>query len=302
MTSGLHGWTNTLNINSRKLAVVGNPIEHSLSPQLHAAAYQALGLPWEYDRILVPEGELASRVGSLDETWLGISVTMPLKPEAFALATEHDVASAQSQVSNTLLFENGLVRGFNTDVAGLVNPLRRLYLTAGVAAPKAAVIVGSGATARSAVLALAELGVEHVEVVARSRERAKSLFNLCNAVKLSSSFTLVDKMSTLERSDLTLSTLPGSAQASLDITVHEGDVLFDIAYDVWPSKNAQRWTAQGGHAVSGLSMLSAQALEQVRIFVTGSSTGVLPFETEVRIAMNASVGLDETGLHPLSVG
>ena len=119
---------------------------------------------------------------------------------------------------------------------------------------------------------------------------------------MGSSFTDINEQHEVKGSALTVSTLPGAARVALEFDVHEGDVLFDIAYDVWPSENAQRWTQSGGIAISGLSMLAAQALEQVRIFVTGTSTDRLPLEETVRHAMNAAVGLDETGLHSLSVG
>jgi shikimate 5-dehydrogenase len=89
---------------------------------------------------------------------------------------------------------------------------------------------------------------------------------------------------------------------TLDALVSPDSILFDIAYDVWPSVNAQHWHDCGGRTISGLSMLTAQALEQVRIFVTGSDETPLPREDEVRLAMNAAVGLDESGLILRSIG
>jgi shikimate dehydrogenase len=112
----------------------------------------------------------------------------------------------------------------------------------------------------------------------------------------------LDELSDIGSSGLTISTVPGSAGVRLDMDVRDGDVLFDIAYDVWPSINSQRWHASGGEAINGLAMLAAQALRQVRIFVGGSPETELPDERRVRSAMNAAVGLDESGLFALSVG
>ncbi len=289
---------NTLSTSSWHLGVVGDPVEHSRSPQLHRAAYDVLSLDWSYDRQRVTAGNLLETVQNLDASWLGLSVTMPLKQEAFALAKYRDAASKLTGVSNTLLFDGKDWDAFNTDVLGLVNPLKRI----GVASLLSATVVGSGATARSALVAAAHLGVEAVVFVARSPERVTNLIQLGHDLGIESSYVDIEKLGTVAPSPLTISTIPGSADVNLDALVSPDSILFDIAYDVWPSVNAQRWHDRGGRTISGLSMLAAQALEQVRIFVTGSDETPLPREDEVRLAMNAAVGLDESGLILRSIG
>ncbi len=293
---------------NRNLAVVGDPIEHSRSPQLHLAAYSVLGLNWDYMRQRVALGELASFVDRCGAGWRGLSVTMPLKVEAYELAAQRDESSQLTGVANTLLFaEHGgqdtsrSMHAFNTDVAGLTNPLRRLGV--GLDADFAAVIIGSGATALSAVVALRDLGCSDVTTVARNKSSASSVVSLAEQLGLTSTFIPLDDLADVDPTPVTISTIPGRAHVSLEArAVSAGNVLFDIAYDVWPSVNAVAWTNRGGRTLSGLSMLAAQALEQVRIFVTGLSDGVLEREDEIRSAMNAAVGLDETGLIVRSVG
>src|SRR6478752_1823922 len=90
-----------------RLAVLGSPIAHSKSPALHRAAYEVLGLDWEYDAIEVAEGGLATFLGGLDASWRGLSLTMPLKREVLPLLDELDELAAQSQLANTVLIDGG---------------------------------------------------------------------------------------------------------------------------------------------------------------------------------------------------
>src|SRR5690606_27489255 len=101
-----------------RLGVLGKPIAHSRSPQIHRAAYGVLGLSWEYERYEVGAGELANWVGALDRHWRGVSLTMPLKAEGMALADWHSPAAEATGSVNTLVFHDGEIRGHNTDVYG----------------------------------------------------------------------------------------------------------------------------------------------------------------------------------------
>ena len=136
---------------THRAAVCGSPIRHSLSPVLHDAAYRALGLTnWTYGRIHIEAEELAEWVHSLDDSWRGLSLTMPLKEAAFAVAhTVSEVAEAVGAI-NTLVRDDDGWSGHNTDVYGIVRALAE----AGVTDITHAVVVGSGATARSALAAL----------------------------------------------------------------------------------------------------------------------------------------------------
>src|SRR6478672_13023433 len=148
----------------RRLAVVGSPIAHSLSPALHAAAYRALGLDWVYERHEVREHELRGFVDGLDGSWRGISATMPLKDELARLADECDRIVALTGAANTLLLADDgrrIVR--NTDVAGVERALR----DAGLERAEHAVIAGAGATARSVLVALDGLGLRSATVAVR---------------------------------------------------------------------------------------------------------------------------------------
>src|SRR5665213_2310866 len=103
---------------ARKLAVLGSPIGHSKSPLLHRAAYRALGLDWVYDTADVSEETLADFLAGLGPEWRGLSLTMPLKQSVMPLLDEADHLAEQTGGANTVLLDDGAVRGFNTDVSG----------------------------------------------------------------------------------------------------------------------------------------------------------------------------------------
>jgi shikimate dehydrogenase len=278
----------------RKLAVLGSPIDHSRSPELHRAAYKALGLNWEYDAVQVAEDELPDFIDGLGPEWRGLSLTMPLKQSVIPLLEEVDRLAEQTGVANTVLLDDGVLRGFNTDVSGIVWALE----AAGLESARFVHILGGGATAASALVAAAELGADRVDVHVRSLERSVWLEPLAHELGL---MVRIRPLSQADRSleipDLVISTLPGGAttEALYTDSTRRRSVLFDVSYDPWPSVLASAWQAVGGQVVSGLAMLAHQALLQVRIFVSGDPLEPLDDEDAVLAAMLEAVGIDETG-------
>ena len=136
---------------------------------LHRAAYAELGLDWTYDAHRVPAGGLEAFLAGLDASWRGLSLTMPLKREALALADRvTDRARLAGAVNTLLLGDDGRV-GDNTDLPGAVTAIRE-RTTQPLAS---AAILGGGATAASIGLALVEVGVTSIEVLVRDESRAQ---------------------------------------------------------------------------------------------------------------------------------
>lgn len=278
----------------QSLAVVGHPIAHSLSPALHKAAYSQLGLAWNYEAVDVAPGEFDAFLASCDSSLRGVSVTMPHKGSALLAANTVDLLSEQTGSVNTLLCEydnDGVrsLRGFNTDVFGIVNALRDNQREHA----RHVAVIGSGATASSAVAAAAELGAEHVSIIARTQQKAFYLETVGQKCGVNVSVLSIEDLASISEVDVAISTLPGDvvqSLASLSRTLQA--TLLDVAYSPWPSARAGEWASAGGEVVSGLRMLAHQALMQVRIFVGGSPFEVLPEEEAVKSAMFASVGLE----------
>ncbi len=251
-----------------RAAVLGSPITHSLSPALHRAGYLAAGLlGWEYDAHEIDAAGLAAFVGGLGADWRGLSLTMPLKEVAAEVATTVDAVGRRAGVVNTLVrrADDGW-DATNTDVVGVVRALAP-HLPG---PPGRALVLGAGATARSAVLALAELGVTTLTVRARDTSRAADLLawalDLGTGIRNGSVAGLGPWVTT--RDDVVVSTLPGSAGEVAAATVpsaHSG-LLLDVVYAGWPTPLARAATQAGMTVVSGLDLLVHQAGEQFRLF------------------------------------
>lgn len=266
-----------------RLAVWGDPIAHSRSPQLHAAAYDVLGLDWEYSRRRVDDAGFATALESLDDTWRGLSLTMPLKEEARRAAATVDAHAAATGAVNTLLLGERPA-GFNTDVGGIIDALEDEAITA---VPRVR-ILGAGATAASALVAVAEMGAESIDVRARRPDRAAALAALGESLGIAT--TVGDLTADVLPVELTVATLPSGASLDADTSARlaeAGGTLFDVAYAPWPSSLATTWGSDS--AVSGLGMLLHQAKRQIRIFLHGDPRHPLPDEHEVVSAMRGAL-------------
>jgi len=277
----------------RRLAVLGDPVAHSRSPELHAAAYRVLGLDWSYTAVRLPAIELGGFVDELGPEWRGLSLTMPHKQVVLPLLDERDPVTELVGAANTLLFaDDGRRVGVNTDVEGVVRALD----DHGVVALESVQILGGGATAQSVLAAVASLGASAVQVHVRDPGKGEALRPLAERLGLD---LVVRRLGMQDRSlripDLVVSTLPGHAEYDFAFpeAVRAESVLFDVAYDPWPSRLAAAWGDAGGTVVSGLEMLLHQAVAQVRVFVGGTADAALDREDEVRAAMRAAVGLPE---------
>ena len=251
----------------RRAAVLGSPIEHSLSPVLHGAAYQALDLhSWRYDKIDCAEPGLSRLVDSMGPEWAGLSLTMPLKRVALSVADEISPLAEAVGAANTLVFSPagpaGGRRADNTDVAGMVSALRE----AGLARVEQAVILGAGGTAQSALAAVRELGHQSPTVLVRNLARVGELRE--TADRLGMRPTISDGLFTepLPAADLVISTLPGSAADPLSVTRWKPETMvLDVVYASWPTAFAGSALAAGCPVVSGLTVLLYQAVAQVEL-------------------------------------
>jgi shikimate dehydrogenase len=289
----------------QQLAVLGSPIGHSKSPALHRAAYAVLGLDWNYDAIEVTEATLADFVATRDASWRGLSLTMPLKRAIMPLLDTCEDLALITGSTNTVLFSQPddqpggqpddpsvaarVLSGFNTDVHGLAESFRQ----AGTATLDSVHILGGGATAASAIAAASLLSATSVTVLARDVSRAVPLVAVGDALGIAVQLSPLTPGYALDTPDAIISTLPGGTVLDHDFSVEtkKHSILFDVAYDPWPSVLAQSWASADGQVISGIHMLINQALMQIRIFVSGNVTTPLPREADVLAAMRSAVGV-----------
>jgi shikimate dehydrogenase len=250
-----------------RCGVLGDPIDHSLSPALHRAAYAEWGLHWEYDAHRVPAGGLGGFVDRLGPDWRGLSVTAPLKREAAVRADVVSPTVALAGVANTLVHEGGGWHADNTDISGAAAALRERWSSE----IGAATILGGGATAASAGLALAGLGAASIRLLVREPSRAAEA--VAAIIRHPDSPT-VDVFSLHDGEvvgDVVVSTIPATAQTADVVDRCAGPpVVFEIVYHPWPTPLAQS-VLKGPTdrvLVTGLDLLVHQAALQFEQFTS----------------------------------
>jgi shikimate dehydrogenase len=220
---------------------------------LHRAAYAALGLDWTYDAIEVTAAELPAFLDGLDSSWAGLSLTMPLKQAVLPLLRASSELVQQIAAANTVLLPAR--RGENTDVLGIVAALQE----GGVRRVSSAVVLGGGATARSALAALAVLGCRSPTVVVRSTP--KETLEAADRIGVTPTVTGWDP-DVLVGCDVVVSTVPAGASDQFAPYVANVPVLLDVVYDPWPTRLA---ASCRGTVVGGAVMLLHQAAAQVAL-------------------------------------
>ncbi|MGW5863678.1 shikimate dehydrogenase [Streptomyces sp. NPDC055239] len=246
----------------RRAAVLGSPIAHSLSPVLHRAAYGDLGLAeWTYDLFDVDEEALPGFLKDLGPEWAGLSLTMPLKRAVIPLLDEISETAASVEAVNTVVFtDDGRRVGDNTDIPGIVAALGER----GIEQVDSAAILGAGATASSALAALARICTGEVVAYVRSEARAAEMRQWGERLDVE---VRTEDWAHAERAmsaPLVIATTPAGATDALSAAVPERPAtLFDVLYDPWPTALAARWSMYGGAVVSGLDLLVHQAVLQV---------------------------------------
>ncbi len=239
-----------------RLGVVGSPIEHSLSPQLHVAGLAYLGLEGTSERLDVDLEHAHQLRGMMGERFDALAVTMPLKERAAALCDDLEERAAALGVVNSLLWRDDRLLGASTDGAGFLDSLRGEF---GVGVSGAHVVVlGSGGAARAIVDALVREGASAVSVLGRNADTVTALVNAHRGV--------VDHTLIYRPVELIVNTTPSSSR------VHHGAALqgvsretiaVDITYEPRQSPWLAQHAAMGCRTRNGLSMLAYTVARQM---------------------------------------
>jgi shikimate dehydrogenase len=251
----------------RLAGVIGHPIEHSLSPAIHNAAFRACRLDWTYAAFDVPAGGGADAVRAVRALGLvGLSVTMPLKEEAAAAVDRLDRDAARLGAVNTVTLEmDGTLVGSNTDGDGFLDSLGAHEVDV---AGRRAVVFGAGGAARAVVLALARAGAASIVIVNRTPERAERAADLAGpTARAITSRELT--AATVTAAELVVNATPlgmGGA-AALDVDpawLGRGQVVVDLVYRPLETPLLRAAAERGARPVDGLGMLVYQAARQFR--------------------------------------
>jgi shikimate dehydrogenase len=240
--------------------VIGRPIEHSLSPVIHNAAFEAVGIDWTFERFDVGEDEVASFLArAVRAGFGGLSVTMPDKAVVAGLVDDLTPDAELLGAVNAVIFDDGATLGDNFDGVGFVDALTAERPAVGLAGARIAV-VGAGGAARSVVLAVSRAGAAEVVVVNRTASKAEE------ATRLAPGRARIGDASSLPSVDVIVNATPlGMGSGSTDELPFDPEVIgpdqvvCDLIY--WPGETAilREARARGAATVNGLGMLVHQA-------------------------------------------
>lgn len=241
-------------------AVLGFPVDHSLSPLLHKAILSALDMPSTYERIAVESGTLSSFFAKNKESFDYLSLTMPLKEEALTLDVEIDPLVTRIQSANTLYRRGSSWHLTSTDGQGFLEAIQSLSQLP----LKSVLVLGAGGTARAIVGALDGVA-SSITVSGRSDSRRPAL----EAAVEESDFTYLRWSDSLDFSpfDLIVNTTPAGAADILASSIPSqlSSILFEVIYKPWPTILAARWSDSGGLVINGAEMLLFQGIRQVEL-------------------------------------
>jgi len=273
-----------MNDKSLKAAVLGFPIAHSLSPVLHAKAFDLLGIAGSYEAIEVASGGLADFLKSQGANYDYLSLTMPLKEEVLVIAESSgitvDELALRIQSVNTLVRNGSGWSATSTDGSGFVKALAN----AGYDHFNSVLILGAGGTARAVAGALDEIA-DSVVIMGRSVRRNVGI--AACFTKLAPEFISWDDQIDLRNFDLIVNTTPSGAAdlVAENIPFKVEGLLFDVLYKPWPTLLARRWSDAGGKVISGLELLLYQGIDQINaVYPLGQKI----IDSELRLALNTA--------------
>lgn len=270
--------------------VIGNPVEHSRSPWIHARFAELTGQTLQYDKRLAPlDGFAATVLDFIHQGGRGCNVTVPFKFEAAALATHTSERAALAQASNLLTFKDGTIEADNTDGAGLVNDIQR---NAGLDLNgRRVLLIGAGGAGAGVLGPLIEASPAHITVANRTLARAADLVQRHTALALLQKTELHAKdLRAIEGCfdvivNASASSLQGAEVPVAPSTLKPGALAYDMMYGP-PAQRFMGWAREhGAVARDGLGMLVEQAAEA---FLTWR--GVRPPSQQVLGELRALLG------------
>lgn len=248
-------------LSAKRACVIGSPIAHSRSPLIHGYWLKALGIAGSYEKIEVKPGELPAFFAAMAENGLaGCNVTVPHKEEALRLAKHRTARADEFGAANTIWIENGEIVADNTDSHGYEMSLDQE--APGWDASRRALVLGAGGASRAIVAALLRRGIERVDLVNRSVERADALATLFgNKVR---AFGFESAPALMREADLLVNTtalgMLGKDKLVLPLdTLKDGALVSDIVYVPLQTDLLRAAASRGHRTVGGLGMLLHQA-------------------------------------------
>ena len=267
------------------LALIGNPVSHSLSPIMQNAAIQYLGLDLIYMAIPCEDEDLEIIINSLKKmNCKGLNITIPFKQKVFEICSEISPVAKKVKAINTLkLTDNKNWIGTNTDIDGFIYPLKKLNLV-----KKSSLILGSGGAARSVIQGLIELKLSKITIISRKKNSLNELItNFKNDIEIKGLLSTNNEIKNLiQETDLIINTTPVGMSNSTNIdelpfgqgfwdSINSNTIVYDLIYNPSPTPFLKFCDKKGCMTIDGTQMLIAQGAKSLSYWTNGLE---VPFE------------------------
>jgi len=269
------------------IALIGNPVTHSLSPIMQNAAFEYLGLDLIYIAIPCKDEDLRLVINSLKKiNCKGLNITIPYKQKVFDLCNEVSPVAKKLKAINTLKLNSDQEwSGTNTDVEGFIYPLKALNLT-----KKKAIVLGSGGAARSVIQGLINLNFSKVTIISRNEKSLKELIkDFANQIKIKGLINSNDQITHLiEETDLIVNTTPVGMKTESNSknnllpygehfwkSLNSKTIVYDLIYNPAPTPLLEYSDKKGCRTIDGTQMLIAQGAKSLSFWTNGLE---VPFE------------------------
>ena len=243
-------------------AVIGDPIDHSLSPNIHNAAFRHLELDHTYIAYKIPTGELAAGIDALKAIKIaGFNVTVPHKIEMMKFLDEMDTTCKVIGAVNTVLNDNGKLKGYNTDMIGFLAPIKKKNLTV---KDSQVMLLGAGGAARAIVTAMVKEKASKITIVNRTQENANNLADLAkkiggnvNTVSMQEANKLIgDYKFIINSTSIGMRNEPSPISTE---NIGKDSIVYDIVYQPINTDFIKKSKENGATIIYGYEMLLSQA-------------------------------------------
>ena len=267
------------------LALIGNPVSHSLSPIMQNAAIQYLGLDLIYMAIPCKDEDLEIVVKSLKKmNCKGLNITIPFKQKVFNMCSEISPVAKKVKAINTLkLTDDKDWIGTNTDIDGFIYPLKNLNLI-----KKSSLILGSGGAARSVIQGLIKLKLSKITIISRNKSSLNELItNFKNDIEIEGLLSTNNEINNLiQETDLIINTTPVGMSNSINNdeipfgknfwdSINSKTIVYDLIYNPSPTPFLKFCDKKGCMTIDGTQMLIAQGAKSLSFWTNGLE---VPFE------------------------
>ncbi|RDJ31444.1 MAG: shikimate dehydrogenase [Crenarchaeota archaeon] len=249
-------------------AVIGDPIDHSLSPNIHNAAFKELNMDCTYIAYRIPKGELLEGLESLKKINIsGFNVTIPHKVEVMKYIDKVDEDCSLIGAANTISNENNVLKGYNTDMEGFLDPLHRRDLKMN---DFQVLLLGAGGAARAITAGLVKEDVKSIMIANRTRDNANSLAQFANKIGMSTEVSLLNEIGDVTNYDLIINAtsigLKNEPSPIPTKSIRKNSIVYDIVYNPMNTDLIKGAKEKGATIIYGYEMLLGQAIRAFEIW------------------------------------